>query len=77
MSRNLFGIGAVIGAGAAMMSADALAKVAVAETTLGQTIAGRGLVACAVLTAAGALQGQIRWHRAVLSPPVVVRILPR
>jgi drug/metabolite transporter (DMT)-like permease len=58
-----------------MMSADALAKVAVAETTLGQTIAGRGLVACLILTAAGLLQGQIRWHRAVLSPPVLVRIL--
>jgi drug/metabolite transporter (DMT)-like permease len=75
MSRNLFGIGAVIGAGAAMMSADALAKVAVAETALGQTIAGRGLIACAVLTCVGVLQGQIRWHRAALSPPVVVRIL--
>lgn len=75
MSRNLFGIGAVIGAGAAMMSADALAKVAVAETTLGQTIAGRGLVACLILTAAGFLQGQMRWHKAVLSAPVVVRIL--
>jgi drug/metabolite transporter (DMT)-like permease len=75
MNRNLFGIGAVIGAGAAMMSADALAKVAVVETTLGQTIAGRGLVACLILTAAGLAQGQIRWHRAVLSAPVVVRIL--
>jgi drug/metabolite transporter (DMT)-like permease len=75
MSRNLFGIGAVIGAGAAMMSADALAKVAVAETTLGQTIAGRGLVACLILTAAGLAQGHIRWHPAVLSAPVVVRIL--
>ncbi len=75
MSRNLLGIGAVIGAGAAMMSADALAKVAVAETTLGQTIAGRGLVACLILTAAGLLQGQIRWHPGLLSAPVVVRIL--
>lgn len=75
MSRNLLGIGAVIGAGAAMMSADALAKVAVAETTLGQTIAGRGLVAYLILTAAGLLQGQIRWHPGLLSPPVVVRIL--
>jgi len=75
MSRNLLGIGAVIGAGAAMMSADALAKVAVAETTLGQTIAGRGLVACLILTAAGLIQGQIRWHPGLLSAPVVVRIL--
>jgi drug/metabolite transporter (DMT)-like permease len=75
MSRNLLGIGAVIGAGAAMMSADALAKVAVAETTLGQTIAGRGLVACLILTAAGLMQGQIRWHPGLLSAPVVVRIL--
>jgi len=75
MNRNLLGIGAVIGAGAAMMSADALAKVAVAETTLGQTIAGRGLVACLILTAAGLMQGQIRWHPGLLSAPVVVRIL--
>ena len=75
MSRNLLGIGAVIGAGAAMMSADALAKVAVAETTLGQTIAGRGLVACLILTAAGLMQGQIRWHPGLLSAPVIVRIL--
>ena len=75
MSRNILGIGAVIGAGAAMMSADALAKVAVAETTLGQTIAGRGLIACLILTAAGFLQGQIRWHPSLLSAPVVVRIL--
>lgn len=75
MSRNLFGIGAVIGAGAAMMSADALAKVAVAEMALGQTIAGRGLVACLILSAAAFAQGQMRWHKAVLSAPVVVRIL--
>jgi drug/metabolite transporter (DMT)-like permease len=75
MSNNLLGIGAVIGAGAAMMSADALAKVAVAETTLGQTIAGRGLVACLILTAAGLLQGQMRWHPGMLSAPVMVRIL--
>ena len=75
MSRNLFGIAAVIGAGAAMMSADALAKVAVAETALGQTIAGRGLVACLILTIAGLLQGQIRWHPGIVSAPVVVRIL--
>lgn len=75
MSRNLFGIGAVIGAGAAMMSADALAKVAVAETTLGQTIAGRGVVACVILALAGLAQGQMRWHPKMLSLPVVVRIL--
>lgn len=75
MSRNLFGIGAVIGAGAAMICADALAKVAMQETTLGQTIAGRGLVACLILTAAGFAQGQMRWHRAALSVPVIVRIL--
>jgi len=75
MSRNLFGIGAVIGAGAAMICADALAKVAMQETTLGQTIAGRGLVACVILAAAGVRQGQMRWHRTVLSAPVIVRIL--
>lgn len=72
---NLIGIAAVLGSGAAMMSADALAKVAVAETALGQVIAGRGLVACLVLTSAGLLLGQIRWHPAVVSGPVVTRIL--
>jgi drug/metabolite transporter (DMT)-like permease len=75
MTSNLFGIGAVIGAGAAMICADALAKVAMVETTLGQTIAGRGFVACLILTAAGVAQGQIRWHAAVVSLPVMVRIL--
>ncbi|MGE3916165.1 MAG: DMT family transporter [Hyphomicrobiaceae bacterium] len=75
MDRRLFGILAVIGAGAAMMTADALAKVAVAETALGQVIAGRGLVACVVLGAAGLALGQMRWHPGVLSVPVLVRIL--
>lgn len=75
MNRNLFGIAAVIGAGAAMMTADALAKVAVADTALGQVIAGRGLVACLILSIAGALQGHLRWHTAIVSAPVVTRIL--
>jgi len=75
MRNNLLGIAAVIGAGAAMMSADALAKVAVAETTLGQTICGRGLVACLILGVAGLVQGQLRWHPALVTAPVVVRIL--
>jgi drug/metabolite transporter (DMT)-like permease len=75
MKKPYLGIAAVIGAGAAMMSADALAKVAVAESALGQVIAGRGLVACLVLTVAGLLQGQIRWHPGMVSVPVVVRIL--
>jgi len=75
MSRNLFGIGAVIGAGAAMICADALAKVAMTETSLGQAIAGRGFIALLILAAAGLAQGQIRWHPAVISLPVVVRIL--
>ncbi len=75
MSRNLFGIGAVVGAGAAMICADALAKVVMVETSLGQAIAGRGLVACVILVAAGLLLGQMRWHPSALSAPVVVRIL--
>jgi drug/metabolite transporter (DMT)-like permease len=75
MNRNMLGIAAVIGAGAAMMVADALAKVAVAETALGQVIAGRGLLACLILTSAGLLQGQIRWHPAIITIPVIVRIL--
>lgn len=73
--NNLFGIAAVVGAGAAMMSADALARVAATELPLGQVIAGRGLVACLLLTLAGFAQGQLRWHPGLLSPPVVVRIL--
>lgn len=72
---NLFGIAAVIGAGFAMMSADALARVATKELPLGQVIAGRGLVACLLLAAAGWAQGQIRWHPGILSAPVIVRIL--
>lgn len=74
-NRTMLGIAAVIGAGAAMMVADALAKVAVAETALGQIIAARGVVACLILTAAGLLQGQIRWHRGIVSRPVIVRIV--
>jgi drug/metabolite transporter (DMT)-like permease len=75
MKNNLTGIAAVIGAGAAMMTADALARVAVAETGLGQTIAGRGLVACLILSAAGLAQRQLAWHPGMLSLPVVVRVL--
>jgi drug/metabolite transporter (DMT)-like permease len=75
MKSNLTGIAAVIGAGAAMMTADALARVAVAETGLGQTIAGRGLVACLILSAAGLAQRQLAWHPGMLSLPVVVRVL--
>jgi drug/metabolite transporter (DMT)-like permease len=75
MKNNLTGIAAVIGAGAAMMTADALARVAVAETGLGQTIAGRGLVACLILSAAGLAQRQLAWHPGMLSVPVVVRVL--
>lgn len=75
MSSNLFGIGAVVGAGAAMICADALAKVAMQEMTLGQAIAGRGIVACIILTVAAFAQRQLRWHPAALSPPVILRIL--
>ncbi len=75
MRSNLTGIAAVIGAGAAMISADALARVAVAEASLAQAIAGRGFIACLLLTAAGLAQKQIRWHSGLLSGPVIMRIV--
>lgn len=75
MSRNLLGITAVIGAGAAMTLADALAKIAVAETALGQVIAQRSVIACLILAIAGLVQRQIRWHPAIISPPVILRML--
>ena len=74
MSRNLLGIAAVIGAGAAMTLADALAKVAVADTALGQVIAQRSVLACLILAAAGLAQGQLRWHPALASRPVLLRM---
>ena len=71
---NLLGIAAVIGAGMAMMSSDACLRGAVTEAGLGLAIAGRGAVACLVLTLA-ALALRANWsHPAMRSPAMGVRI---
>lgn len=75
MNRNLLGIAATIGAGAAMMSADAVARTVMRDLPLGEVIACRALVAALILAAAGLVQGQLRWHPGILSGPVILRIL--
>lgn len=73
--KNLLGIAAMVGAGASMMCSDVLARVALADIPLSEVVMGRGFVGCLVLTVAGLVQGQLRWHPGILSLPVITRIL--
>ncbi len=74
MKHNLLGIAATLGAGAAMITSDALARVALHHLPLGEVIAGRGVVACLILGAAAAISRQLSWHPRLLSLPAVLRI---
>jgi drug/metabolite transporter (DMT)-like permease len=75
MKGNLLGITATIGAGAFMISADVLARVALRELPLGEVISGRAATACLILGTAALLQGQLRWHPGLLRLPVLIRIM--
>ncbi len=71
---NLLGIVAVVGAGAAMISADACLRGAVRDIGLGAAIAGRGLLACLLLTLV-AFSQRAQWsHPGLMSAPMGLRI---
>lgn len=71
---NLLGIAAVIGAGAAMISSDACLRVAIREIGLFEAIAGRGVMACLLLTIAALSQRAVWSHPGLTSGPMRIRI---
>ena len=73
-SNNLLGIAAVIGAGMAMMSSDACLRVAIPEAGFGQSIAGRGVLACLLLTIAALSQRALWSHPGMKSVAMKGRI---
>lgn len=72
--NNLLGIAGVLGAGLFMICSDACLRAAMTELPLGQVIAGRGIVACTILAVAAMFQGSLRWHPALLSVPLLIRV---
>ena len=73
--NNLLAIATVIGAGFFLICGDALLRAASHEMPLGQMLAGRSLVACGLLALAAWSQGALRWHRAMLSPAMALRVV--
>lgn len=72
---NLLAIAAVIGAGFFLICSDACLRLASSELPLGQVVAGRSIVGCALLGFAAWTQSALRWHRAILTPAVGLRVL--
>lgn len=73
--NNLLAIAAVIGAGFFLICSDACLRVAARELPLGEVVAGRSVVGCALLAFAAWLQSVLRWHRGLLAPAVGLRVL--
>jgi drug/metabolite transporter (DMT)-like permease len=73
--NNLLAIVAVMGAGLLLICSDACLRLASSELPLGQIIAGRSIVGCALLGFAAWTQSALRWHPAVLRPAVGLRVL--
>lgn len=73
--NNLLAIATVIAAGFFLICSDAFLRSASTELPLGQVVAGRGLVGCALLGFAAWAQGALRWHRGLWTRAMVVRLL--
>ncbi|MBN9278013.1 MAG: DMT family transporter [Hyphomicrobium sp.] len=73
--NNLLAIAAVIGAGFFLICSDACLRIASAELPLGQVVAGRSIVGCALLGFAAWTQSALRWHPAILTPAMGLRVL--
>jgi drug/metabolite transporter (DMT)-like permease len=73
--NNLLAIAAVIGAGFFLICSDACLRIASAELPLGQVVAARSAVGCALLGFAAWTQSALRWHPALLKPAVGLRVL--
>lgn len=73
--NNLLAITAVIGAGFFLICGDAFLRGASGELPLGQVVAGRSIVACALLAVAAWANGALRWHRGLVSSAMAVRVL--
>lgn len=73
--NNLLAIAAIIGAGFCLICSDACLRVASSELPLGQVVAGRSVVGCALLAFAAWTQAALRWHPAILSPAFGLRVL--
>ena len=59
---------------AAFVVSDALVKIALAEVPVGQAIALRGVFGTVLVGAIAGYLGQLRWHRALLSGPMLARL---
>lgn len=73
--NNLLAIAAVIGAGFCLICSDACLRIASAELPLGEVIAGRSIVGCALLGFAAWTQSALRWHPGIVAPAVGLRVL--
>jgi drug/metabolite transporter (DMT)-like permease len=73
--NNLLAIAAVIGAGFCLICSDACLRVASSELPLGQVVAGRSVVGCALLAFAAWTQSALHWHPAILSPAFGLRVI--
>lgn len=72
---NLLAIAAVMGAGFFLICSDACLRLASSELPLGQVVAGRSIIGCALLGFAAWTQSALRWHPAILTPAVGLRVL--
>ncbi|KAB2851360.1 MAG: DMT family transporter [Hyphomicrobiaceae bacterium] len=72
---NSRAITAMTGGMAAFVVSDAFIKVALGELLVGQAIALRGICAAIVVAALTYARGQLRWHRALLSPVMIMRMV--
>ena len=73
--NNLLAIITVIAAGFFLICSDAFLRIASSELPLGQVVAGRSVVGCILLGFAAWTKSALRWHPAILTRAMGLRVL--
>ena len=73
--NNLVAIAAVVAAGFFLICSDACLRWAAGELPLGQVVAARSVIGCALLALAAWRQSALRWHPGLFAPAVGIRVL--